>query len=174
MLDSDSRQTSELVAEREQPLVRAHVDHAIDDRGRGEDLGPLITLPRLFAVLINPGVPVFSSETYPGWLTHWGEKWQRPSVPALIKDPPMRDLPVKEAESLSPLALGFSMVIDYRTKKIIFGKHLEPEPADFEAARDLYRSIPVPFGYDPALNHASLSTRSPRDSGAWSLQISSI
>ena len=35
---------------------------------------------------INPGVPVFSSETYPGWLTHWGEKWQRPSVPALIKE----------------------------------------------------------------------------------------
>ena len=26
---------------------------------------------------INPGVPVFSSETYPGWLTHWGEKWAR-------------------------------------------------------------------------------------------------
>lgn len=23
---------------------------------------------------MNPGVPVFSSETYPGWLTHWGEK----------------------------------------------------------------------------------------------------
>ena len=22
---------------------------------------------------MNPGVPVFSSETYPGWLTHWGE-----------------------------------------------------------------------------------------------------
>ena len=35
---------------------------------------------------INPGVPVFSSETYPGWLTHWGEKWQRPSVPELIKE----------------------------------------------------------------------------------------
>jgi hypothetical protein len=29
---------------------------------------------------INPGVPVFSSETYPGWLTHWGEEWARPSV----------------------------------------------------------------------------------------------
>lgn len=26
---------------------------------------------------INPGVPVFSSETYPGWLTHWGENWAR-------------------------------------------------------------------------------------------------
>src|SRR5205814_10240853 len=35
------------------------------------------------------------------------------TVPCLIKDPPLRDLPVKEAESLSPLALGFSMVIDY-------------------------------------------------------------
>ncbi len=35
---------------------------------------------------INPGVPVFSSETYPGWLTHWGEKWQRPGIPDLIKE----------------------------------------------------------------------------------------
>ena len=25
----------------------------------------------------NPAVPVFSSETYPGWLTHWGEPWAR-------------------------------------------------------------------------------------------------
>ncbi|HVT12513.1 MAG TPA: beta-galactosidase family protein [Fimbriimonadaceae bacterium] len=25
----------------------------------------------------NPGVPVFSSETYPGWLTHWGENWAK-------------------------------------------------------------------------------------------------
>ncbi len=24
---------------------------------------------------MNPGVPVFSSETYPGWLTHWGATW---------------------------------------------------------------------------------------------------
>ena len=35
---------------------------------------------------MNPGVPVFSSETYPGWLTHWGEKWQRPSVTGLVKE----------------------------------------------------------------------------------------
>lgn len=35
---------------------------------------------------MNPGVPVFSSETYPGWLTHWGEKWARPAVDELIKD----------------------------------------------------------------------------------------
>lgn len=35
---------------------------------------------------INPGVPVFSSETYPGWLTHWGEQWQRPGIPGLLKE----------------------------------------------------------------------------------------
>ncbi|TAK16408.1 MAG: beta-galactosidase [Acidobacteria bacterium] len=35
---------------------------------------------------INPGVPVFSSETYPGWLTHWGEPWQRPGVAGLLKE----------------------------------------------------------------------------------------
>ncbi len=35
---------------------------------------------------IVPGVPVFSSETYPGWLTHWGEKWARPSLDDLKKE----------------------------------------------------------------------------------------
>ena len=28
----------------------------------------------------NPIVPSFSSETYPGWLTHWSEKWARPDT----------------------------------------------------------------------------------------------
>ncbi|MDP1889352.1 MAG: beta-galactosidase [Gemmatimonadaceae bacterium] len=35
---------------------------------------------------IVPGVPIFSSETYPGWLTHWGEKWAAPSVEDLRKE----------------------------------------------------------------------------------------
>ncbi|HKK41605.1 MAG TPA: beta-galactosidase [Bacteroidales bacterium] len=35
---------------------------------------------------INPGVPVFSSETYPGWLTHWGEQWARPGTDELLKE----------------------------------------------------------------------------------------
>jgi beta-galactosidase len=35
---------------------------------------------------INPGVPVFSSETYPGWLTHWGEEWARPDTSQLLKE----------------------------------------------------------------------------------------
>ncbi len=34
----------------------------------------------------NPGVPVFSSETYPGWLTHWGEKWARPDTGSLLRE----------------------------------------------------------------------------------------
>jgi len=34
----------------------------------------------------NPNVPVFSSETYPGWLTHWGEAWQRPDTNQLKKE----------------------------------------------------------------------------------------
>jgi beta-galactosidase len=38
------------------------------------------------AAKINPGVPVFSSETYPGWLTHWGEKWARPDTAELLKE----------------------------------------------------------------------------------------
>jgi beta-galactosidase len=35
---------------------------------------------------MNPGVPVFSSETYPGWLTHWGEEWVRPDTAQLLKE----------------------------------------------------------------------------------------
>lgn len=35
---------------------------------------------------MNPGVPVFSSETYPGWLTHWGEKWAKPDSAGLLKE----------------------------------------------------------------------------------------
>jgi beta-galactosidase len=35
---------------------------------------------------INPGVPVFSSETYPGWLTHWGEAWARPPLAQVLDE----------------------------------------------------------------------------------------
>ena len=33
---------------------------------------------------MNPGVPVFSSETYPGWLTHWKEQWARESTKDIV------------------------------------------------------------------------------------------
>ena len=34
----------------------------------------------------NPNVPAFSSETYPGWLTHWKEDWQRPDTAGIMKE----------------------------------------------------------------------------------------
>jgi beta-galactosidase GanA len=38
------------------------------------------------AILINPNVPAFCSELYPGWLTHWGEKFQHPDTAKLLKN----------------------------------------------------------------------------------------
>ncbi len=44
--------------------------------------------PRDFelAQRMNPGVPAFGSEIYPGWLTHWGEPWARVTTEAVCKD----------------------------------------------------------------------------------------
>jgi len=65
------------------------------------------------------------------------------NVPCLIKDPPLRDIPTREMESLSPLALGFSMIIDYKLKKITFGKRIPPEAGDFELPLRLHRLATV-------------------------------
>lgn len=65
------------------------------------------------------------------------------NVPCLIKDPPLRDIPTRESEALSPLALGFSMIIDYKSKKITFGKHLPIETGDFELPLRLHRLATV-------------------------------
>ena len=67
------------------------------------------------------------------------------NIPCLIKNPPLalRDLPTRETESLSPLALGYSMTIDYKTKQISFGKHIPVEPSDFELPLRLYRLATV-------------------------------
>ncbi|MEW6508566.1 MAG: beta-galactosidase family protein [Bacteroidota bacterium] len=35
---------------------------------------------------INPNVPVLSSETYTGWLTHWGKNWARPDTTNLMRE----------------------------------------------------------------------------------------
>jgi len=65
------------------------------------------------------------------------------NVPCLIKNPPLSDLPTKETESLSPLALGYSTIIDYKTHKLTFGKHLAEEPRDFELPMRLHRLATV-------------------------------
>ena len=65
------------------------------------------------------------------------------NIPCLVKDPPMRDLPVKEQESLSPLALGFSMIIDYKARKLTFGKRLSYGTSDFELPMRMHRLATV-------------------------------
>jgi tetratricopeptide (TPR) repeat protein len=67
------------------------------------------------------------------------------NVPALIKNPPLavRDLPKRETESLSPLALGYSMIIDYRNHTITWGRRLPAEAADFELPLRLHRLATV-------------------------------
>jgi tetratricopeptide (TPR) repeat protein/predicted aspartyl protease len=60
------------------------------------------------------------------------------NVPVLIKNPPGRDLPRREAESFSPLALGLSMTIDYGRRTLTFGRHLDLH-GDTELPLYLYR-----------------------------------
>ena len=42
-------------------------------------------------------------------------------MPCLIKNPPLGDLPAREPESFSPLALGLSMRIDYARRQLVDG-----------------------------------------------------
>jgi len=65
------------------------------------------------------------------------------NVPCIIKNPPLRNLPIRERESLSPLALGFSMMIDYKANLLTLGKHLPQEPRDVELPLTLYRLATV-------------------------------
>jgi tetratricopeptide (TPR) repeat protein len=48
-------------------------------------------------------------------------------VPCLIKNPPLSGLPGREPESLSPLALGLSMRVDYARRELLISRRL---PAD--------------------------------------------
>jgi len=65
------------------------------------------------------------------------------NLPCIIKNPPLRDIPVREAESLSPIALGFSMIIDYKRHLLTIGRHLPEEHPDFELPLHLYRLATV-------------------------------
>lgn len=44
------------------------------------------------------------------------------NVPCLIKNPPLSDLPTREAESISPVALGLSMRIDYTRRELTIAR----------------------------------------------------
>lgn len=54
------------------------------------------------------------------------------NVPVLIKAPALRGIPKRETESFSPLALGLSMTIDYKARKLTIGENLPDEAADFK------------------------------------------
>jgi Flp pilus assembly protein TadD/predicted aspartyl protease len=45
-------------------------------------------------------------------------------VPCIIKSPALRDLPVPEGESFSPLAMGLSLTVDYERRVLTLAKHL--------------------------------------------------
>ena len=75
------------------------------------------------------------------------------TCPCMIKDPPLRE-PAgrRKSESLSPLALGFSMIIDYKTRKITFGKQL---PSRTERLRAAAAAAPAGDGARHGRRHAA-------------------
>jgi hypothetical protein len=48
----------------------------------------------------------------------------------LVKNPALRDVPRREADSFSPLSLGMSMRIDYENQLLTIGRTLPPVDAD--------------------------------------------
>ena len=57
------------------------------------------------------------------------------NIPAIIKNPPLTlaGIPSRRVpDSISPLAFGLSVVIDYRNNHLILAEHLPDEPADVE------------------------------------------
>lgn len=78
---------------------------------------------------MNPGVPVFSSETYPGWLTHWGEKWARRETGRLVD----------EVEGLLKKQRSFSLYVVHGGTNFGFtagansgGKGFEPDVTSYD------------------------------------------
>jgi predicted aspartyl protease/Flp pilus assembly protein TadD len=50
------------------------------------------------------------------------------NIPCLIKSPSMREIPVDQTDGFSPLALGLSMSIDYKNRKLVIGEPMPPQP----------------------------------------------
>ena len=63
------------------------------------------------------------------------------NLPCMIKSPSMRDLPTDQMDGFSPLALGLSMTIDYRHRKLYVG---EPLPDGSPAKEMALRYIRLP------------------------------
>lgn len=61
------------------------------------------------------------------------------NVPVLIKSPGLHGLPKREGDSFSPLALGLSVTIDYRTNQITIGRDLPVDAATFTLPMRMHR-----------------------------------
>ncbi len=65
------------------------------------------------------------------------------NVPVLIKNPPLSELPSREPESFSPLALGLSMRIDYARRQLVMARSLPEARYATELPLRLYRLATV-------------------------------
>ena len=88
------------------------------------------------------------------------------NVPCLIKNPPLGDLPSREVDSFSPLALGLSMRLDYRTHQLVMARQLPEAQYVTELPLRLYRLAtvrgtvngqPAPFVVDTGGEAISIS-----------------
>jgi predicted aspartyl protease len=61
------------------------------------------------------------------------------NLTVLIKNPPLTGLPTNEMESFSPLALGLSMIVDYRRHQLIIARRLPAADYDTSLPLRLYR-----------------------------------
>ncbi|HEX9365672.1 MAG TPA: retroviral-like aspartic protease family protein [Vicinamibacterales bacterium] len=65
------------------------------------------------------------------------------NVPCLIKNPPLEDLPAREPQSFSPLALGLSMRVDYARRQLVMARTLPPAAYATALPLRLYRLATV-------------------------------
>ena len=61
------------------------------------------------------------------------------NLPVLIKNPALRGIPKREGESFSPLSLGMSMLIDYKSKTLTIGRKLPEIRPDHRLSMRIHR-----------------------------------
>jgi hypothetical protein len=94
-------------------------------------------------------------------------------VPCIIKSPALRDLPTVEGDSLSPLALGMSVSIDYASRVLTLARRLPAESAPDQTmalwmhrlatVRGMVGSSPRSFVVDTGGQVISISTDTAQD-----------
>jgi predicted aspartyl protease/Flp pilus assembly protein TadD len=65
------------------------------------------------------------------------------NLPILIKSPSIAGLSVDQTDGFSPIAIGLSMSIDYRNRKLILGEPVAPQPGARELPLRLHRLATV-------------------------------